>query len=192
MGLPLICFVFQSGSSVRPDILIISPFTFLIGKTIPENCWMYPWHLYRIFCIYAIKATVQFNSDAAVLLRDTLRRNKLKLLVSESEGMEFWNNNSAYLKLSPEEQVLFQAPYYQTTMLVNEAINLSYGVSNGHIRISEHSGARKDRYSAVSYVNYIATQLERDGSLGRNRSISNIQFQFKQPQLYSKAGRWWD
>lgn len=140
--------------------------------------------------IYAIKATLQFNSEAAILLRDTLKRGKIQFLYSETEGMEYWNSNPHYLKLSVEDQVLFQAPYYQTSMLINEAINLSYAVVNGNIRVSERGSARKDRYTAVSYANYIAAKLEREGTLNQNRSTANIEFKFKKPQLYSRAGRW--
>lgn len=112
--------------------------------------------------IYSIKATAQFNNDAAVLLRDCLKRGKLKLLVSEVDANEFWMSNKQFQKLSPEDQALFQAPYYQTSSMIYETINLSYELVNGKIKVSEQQGMRKDRYSATSYANIIASQLERE------------------------------
>ena len=139
--------------------------------------------------IYSVKATSQFNSDAAVLLRDCLKRNKLSILISEIDANEFLMSNKYYAKLSPEEQHLFQLPYYQTTMLINEMINLSYDVQNGRIRVSEQSGMRKDRYSATSYANYIASELERDLLRPSNDGDYNGLFHFRKPTIKNR-GEW--
>ena len=101
--------------------------------------------------IYSIKATAQFNSDAAVYLRDCIKRGKVRLLANEVESNDILNKSKA-----------FQEPFYQTTAMINEMINLDYTAVNGKIKVTEASGMRKDRYSAVSYANYIATELERD------------------------------
>lgn len=112
--------------------------------------------------IYSIKATAAKNSEMAVMMRDCLRRSKLRLLVSEIEGNEIMEKNKQYEKLTIEEQALFTAPYYQTTMFANEIINLEYEMVGTNIRVYEVAGARKDRYSSVAYANYIASELERD------------------------------
>ena len=112
--------------------------------------------------IYSIKATQSMNSDMAVLLRDCMKRGKIKFLEHETEGREYLSSLKGFDKLTPEEQLLFEAPYYQTTAFCNETINLNYDVVNGKIRVQEASGARKDRYSSVAYGNYIAQEIERD------------------------------
>jgi hypothetical protein len=112
--------------------------------------------------IYSIKATQTFNSDCAVLLRDYLKRGKVRLLDNESNGNDILNKIKSYQMLSVEEQVMFQSPYYQTTALVNEMVNLDYELTNGKIKVKEVAGMRKDRYTAVSYANYIASEIERD------------------------------
>lgn len=112
--------------------------------------------------IYSIKATAQLNSDNAVLLRDTMRRSKIRFLVNESVGNEWLNSSKAYNHLPVEDQVLFEAPYKQTTACVNEIVSLDYERLDGKVRVKEKSGARKDRYTSVSYGNYIASILERD------------------------------
>jgi len=112
--------------------------------------------------IYSIKATQKMNSDMAVLLRDCMKRGKIRFLTDEAEGNEILDGSKGFHKLSVEEQFLFQAPYYQTTAFCNETINLDYEMSNGNVRVKEASGMRKDRYSSVSYGNYIANEIERE------------------------------
>ena len=112
--------------------------------------------------IYSIKATAQFNSDAAVYLRDCIQRGKVRLLINEIEANEQLNKSKQYQSLLVDDQVMFQEPYYQTTAMIQEMVNLDYTTVIGKIKVVEASGMRKDRYSAISYANYIATELERD------------------------------
>lgn len=112
--------------------------------------------------IYSIKATQQMNSDMAVLLRDCMKRGKIRFLGHEDEGNQRLEILKGFDRLTPEEQFLLEAPYYQTSSLINEMVNLDYEVVNGKIRVQEASGARKDRYSSVAYANYIASEIERD------------------------------
>lgn len=112
--------------------------------------------------IYSVKATAKFNSEAAVYLRDCIKRGKLRLLINEVDATDILNRSKAYQNLLVEEQVLFQEPFYQTTAMINEMINLDYTQTDGKIKVMEASGMRKDRYSAISYANHIANELERD------------------------------
>lgn len=137
--------------------------------------------------LYSIKASSQLNNDIAVSFRDCLKRGKIKLLINEIEAKEEWIKNRSYNRLSEEDKAMFQLPYYNTTMLVNETINLSYEINNGKIRVYEPANGRKDRFSAVSYANFIASDLEREilrPSLDTN-FLSG--FQFKRPE-YKKTG----
>lgn len=112
--------------------------------------------------IFSIKASQRFNSDAAVYLRDSIKRGKVRLLENEVEANEKFVKNSKFQALPIEEQVAFQEPFYQTTALINEMVNLDYSITDGKIKVMEASGMRKDRYSALAYANYIANELERD------------------------------
>lgn len=112
--------------------------------------------------IYSIKATAAKNSEMAVGLRDCIRRGKVRLLVDDIDGLESLERSKSYQKLSLDEQLMFQDPYYQTTAFVNEIINLEYEMNGNNIKVYEVSGMRKDRYSSVSYANYIASELERE------------------------------
>ena len=50
-------------------------------------------------------------------------------------------------------------PYVQTSLLVNQAINLDHELVNNKVRLKERSGMRKDRYSSMLYNNYVVQIL---------------------------------
>lgn len=120
--------------------------------------------------IYSVKGNSQFNSEAAILLRDGLRRGRVRLLSNELEGRGFLKNIKGYSDLPIDIQVNFEAPYIQTTLLVNEMINLEGEITdNNLVKLKEPRSKRKDRYSSVSYGNYIASQLEREFMRSENK-----------------------
>lgn len=98
----------------------------------------------------------------AVMMRDCLKRGKVRLLIHEVDGTDLYERNKQYQKLTAEDQKMFIDPYFQTTSFVNEVINLEYEMAGTNIRVYEVAGMRKDRYSSVAYANYIASELERD------------------------------
>lgn len=110
--------------------------------------------------IWAIKASAQFNSDCAFLLREGFKSGRIRLLVNEYDADTLLSGLKGYSSLNPGERVKFQLSYIHTTLLVDELVKLEHEESNGKIRISEKTGMRKDRYSSLSYNYYVATQLE--------------------------------
>ena len=111
--------------------------------------------------VYAIHGTAELNSEIAIRFKDSLSRGKLILPVIETEGNEFLNSNGKFSKLPLEIKERFKMPYIQTTLLINEIINLEAEINEtGRIKLKEARTARKDRYSSISYLNYFATELE--------------------------------
>ena len=110
--------------------------------------------------IWAIKASAQFNSDAAFGLREAFRSGRVRLLVNEFDGETNLSEIKGYTTLSPSDKMKLQMPYIHTTLLIDELIKLRSEEAGGKVRISERSGMRKDRYSSLSYNYYVATQLE--------------------------------
>jgi len=110
--------------------------------------------------IWAIKASAQFNSDCAFLLREGFRSGRIRLLVNEYDADEFLSELRGYGSLNPPERILFQLPYIHTTLLIDELVKLQHEEAGGKVRVFERSGMRKDRYSSLSYNYYVATQLE--------------------------------
>lgn len=109
--------------------------------------------------IWSIKANAQLNSDMHIYVRDSLKRGKLRLLVNENEAKEYLSQFKGYDKLSLEDQVKFQLPYNQTTLLINEMINLER-VPGDLIKLKEPSTKRKDRYSSLGYGIWVTKILE--------------------------------
>ena len=54
---------------------------------------------------------------------------------------------------------LLQA-HLQTTLLINECIALEMVMMNGNVKLVEPEGARKDRYTSVSYLNYYVSLMD--------------------------------
>lgn len=110
--------------------------------------------------IWSIKASAQFNSDCALLLREGFRSGRIRLLVNEYDADELLRDLKGYSSLNPPEQILFKMPYIHTTLLVDELVKLEHEEVGGKIRVHERSGMRKDRYSSLAYNYYVALQLE--------------------------------
>ena len=61
--------------------------------------------------------------------------------------------------MSPKEQAMLKLPYVQTSLMVNELINLDHEIKGTNIKIIEKSGMRKDRFSALQYSFKICQDL---------------------------------
>ena len=112
--------------------------------------------------VWAVLGNPKFNSDCALLLREAFRSGRIRLLANEYDGREAMEEISSFTKLSSDESMLLMMPYINTTLLVNELVNLQHEETNGVVRIYEKSGMRKDRYSSLAYNYYVANQLEKD------------------------------
>lgn len=134
--------------------------------------------------IYSIKGTPQFNSDCASLLKDSLKRGKLRLLMSEQEADIYLNTLKGFKSLSADKKTELMMPYIQTTLTINEIVNLKYEVVGAKVRISEKGNDRKDRYSSLAYGNYIACELEREITKKQNKSIrDSCGFHYRKPVI---------
>lgn len=115
--------------------------------------------------VYAIKAQLETNSAIAVCMRKTLENKMIELMVNNQEGVEELQRIvPEYATADVDTQLFYERPFLETVALINEMIGLEYTVMNqtGLIRIEEKSGARKDRYTSVSYGNYFIELLEQD------------------------------
>lgn len=120
--------------------------------------------------VWSIKASAQFNSDCAYLLREAFRSGRIRLLCTEYEAEEGLDKIRGYSALSPSDKMQLQLPYINTTLLVDELTKLQYEESGGKVRVYERTGMRKDRYSSLSYNYYVALQIENKMSRKQNAS----------------------
>ena len=124
--------------------------------------------------IWSIKATADFNNKAAILLRSAFQNGNINLLASEIEAEEFVKKIRGYSKMTSRDQLLLKLPYVQTSLMVNELINLEHEVKGTNIRVFERSGMRKDRFSSLEY-NYYIVQQELELKLKpKNTNMKNL------------------
>lgn len=136
--------------------------------------------------IYAILGTEVFNSQCALILRESFRNGTIRLLQSDYDCKDSLTLLSGYNKLTTEDKQDFQLPYMHTSLLVNELINLQaeQKSSTGVVRVYEKSGMRKDRYSSLAYNVYVSKELERELAKPKNNmdTLSRM-VSFKAPIL---------
>lgn len=138
--------------------------------------------------IWAIKASAQFNSDCAFLLREAFRSGRIRLLSTEYDAEEFLGELRGYKSLSPAERMQLQLPYIHTTLLIDELTKLQHEEAGGKVKIYEKTGMRKDRYSSLSYNYYVAMQIENKMSKRQSMNAqSSDMFVIKPPNYRGKA-----
>ena len=115
-----------------------------------------------IKCVWCIKAYEQFNSEAAAMLRAGIQTGNLSLLINEYDAEDVVKKISGYANMTPQEQTSLLMPYAQTTALINEMVNLEGEVVGNKIRLREHAGMRKDRFSSIEYNYYVAQLIGRE------------------------------
>jgi len=113
--------------------------------------------------IYPILGTSSLNSAIAVSFKDRLRRKLVSFLVDD-------NAEEDYLIKSGNKDILDQndtgvrayllQAHLQTSLLVNESISLETTFVGGLVKLTEVAGSRKDRFSAVSYLNYFVSRMD--------------------------------
>lgn len=114
-------------------------------------------------CVFVVKATADINNEIARALSANLNLGKIRFLITETEFRDMAiKQNESYLNIPQEERIKIELPYIQTTLMINETINLEYTISSGRIRVHEVGKMRKDRYTSISYANWFINSLESD------------------------------
>lgn len=110
--------------------------------------------------VWSIKGNEAFNSEAAIALRDGFINRRINIPVNEIDCEDTLKKIRGWKQMTQSEQVQLKAPYAQTTMMINELVNLEWSnTANNKVKVKELTGMRKDRYSSVSYSYWVATQL---------------------------------
>ena len=127
-----------------------------------------------IECVFPISATGPLNAAIAVKFRERLKKKLLTFLVDDNTEEEFLikagNKDILDQTDSGVRAYLLQA-HLQTSLLINECIALEMVMMNGLLKLEEPAGARKDRYTSCSYLNYFVSLLDVD--LLKDKHTSN-------------------
>ena len=135
----------------------------------------------KVIC--SIKASERFNSDCALLLREGFKSGKIRMLINEldSEEDQALGQWKSYKAIKEEDKVRLMMPYMNTSLLVNELINLKYEPKASTVKVYEKSGFRKDRYSSLAYGYWWAIQMELKIDKETN-SVEEAEFNFRRPK----------
>lgn len=112
--------------------------------------------------IWCINASLDFNSKIANGLRTSIKNGNINFLKSEFDIVESIKKVSGYKSMSVSEKAELEMPYIQTSLAVNEMVNLEFELVNNSTRLKERSGMRKDRYSSLAYNNYVVSELNKE------------------------------
>lgn len=111
--------------------------------------------------IYSVKANNKTNTQMCIGLRDAIKNGKINFPKNEMFVDDYLiKEYKPFKNLSLTDQVKIKTAYINTTLLSYELIKLQTIVSGNDLKVKEESGMRKDRYSSVSYLNWLAGELE--------------------------------
>ena len=117
-------------------------------------------------CIYPIHGGAAINSDIASSFRSRLKSGLLNFLVDKNEQEDVYIRRKNKDMFSHDDITLKSyvlSPNMNTSLMINESISLEMSrTGDEKIKLQERAGQRKDRYSSVSYGNYVVGIFENE------------------------------
>lgn len=125
--------------------------------------------------IHAVKTSIREKSFMLNQAKDIFTENDIELPVDYNEGLEWLNKEYKYYNIKDENlKVRLLNPYVQTSVFINEAINLERVIVQGYISAKEKSGKRKDRVMSLIYGLNYAKELE--GKLNESNDYNFLDY----------------
>jgi hypothetical protein len=115
--------------------------------------------------IFPISATPELNSQIASAFRISLQKKLWHFLIADGDAEEFLiKTQKEFFQDSNNSETFsfFLNPYIQTGLFIGECINLDMILVSGRIKLVEKSGSYKDRYSAISYANWVTYHFDQE------------------------------
>ena len=115
--------------------------------------------------IFPISASQELNSQIATSFRMSLQKKLWNFLIADGDAEEFLiKTNPEFTKDTNDSDAFafFLNPYVQTGLFIGECINLDMSLVGGKIKLTEKAGCYKDRYSAISYANWIISHFDQE------------------------------
>lgn len=123
----------------------------LIHRTVDTN---------SINCVIPVIGTSEFNSRMWQNLLLHLKNGRWHLLMDDMEHQQKIETSKAYLQAESHERMQMMLPYVQTSLLVNEGINLKQKWTEGKLKLLQPRYGTKDRMVALGYANEFFNLLE--------------------------------
>lgn len=111
--------------------------------------------------IFPISATAPLNSQIAVAFRKSLQNKLWNFLIPDGDAEEFLIKTYRDFMNNDDEtlRAFYLNPYLQTSLMIAECVNLDMSLVSGNIKLVEKPGNYKDRYSMISYMNWIVNNV---------------------------------
>lgn len=112
--------------------------------------------------IHSVKTSIKEKSYMLNQTKDIFINGDIELPVDSSDGLDYLNKEYNYYKLEDTDNLKARLlnSYVQTSVFINEAINLERVIVQGYISAKEKSGRRKDRVMSLVYGLNYAMELE--------------------------------
>lgn len=125
-------------------------------------------------CFIPFIGTADTNSVAWVELRKQLENGNIQFLVTMEERKSDIEDDTTFYTMSSEQLAEDLAPYGQTDILIQEAVNLKAEFKNDKVKLVEPRSGTKDRIVILSYVNYISSLIENEWNKQAQQEEINI------------------
>jgi hypothetical protein len=115
--------------------------------------------------IFPISASQDLNSQIANSFRISLQHRLWSFLIGDGDAEDFLiRNNDEFTKDANDSDAFafFLNPYVQTGLFIGECINLDMTLVSGKVKLTEKAGCYKDRYSAISYANWVISHFDQE------------------------------
>jgi len=115
--------------------------------------------------IFPISASQDLNSQIANSFRISLQHRLWNFLIGDGDAEDFLiRNNDEFTKDANDSDAFafFLNPYVQTGLFIGECINLDMTLVSGKVKLTEKAGCYKDRYSAISYSNWVISHFDQE------------------------------
>jgi len=95
--------------------------------------------------------------------RSSLQKRMWSFLQNEGDAELFLLKNNDEFRKGQNDNFsysFFMNPYVQTSLLVHETINLDMSIVSGLTKLTHKSTAHDDRYTSVSYANWVINYFD--------------------------------
>jgi hypothetical protein len=149
-----------------PALGIVDPiFDFIKSEYREELVRNHTRSLNPLPAMFPISASQELNSQIANAFRTSLQKKLWNFLVSDGDAEDYLIRNvPEFIQDSDNSDTYatFLSPYVNTNLFISECINLDLTLVGGKIKLQEKSGSFKDRYTSVSYANWIISFFDHE------------------------------
>lgn len=131
--------------------------------------------------IFGMRANAQLNSDMLVEMKTLFQQDKIELLVNETDAENFLTKTNKEYRESDngaEVKTIYELPYIQTSLAINECIQLETELKQGRISVKERSSMTKDRFSSWLYLCWVSSLMEKENLTEEKEETSMLDYCF--------------